>query len=193
MPLWQAIHLSWPIYDWVSKMNPVVCQAWLPIYFLPFLMHATYTIYLHQVGRPNIYRWIEQGTREVVFTHMAVLGYQKFHLVHQTQHSCWIWQGLTLKRIKSDLRLSDVGLITIKMMWIRMFTYYSIRLCTCAHTGMHTLLVQYCKKKLLRENGGETKSRTDKTATLFRVMMREWNVCDWKEHEVTIHSTELNL
>jgi len=69
MPLWQAIHLSWPIYDWVSKMNSVVCQAWLPMYFLPFLMHATYTIYLHQVGRPNIYRWIEQVTREIVFTH----------------------------------------------------------------------------------------------------------------------------
>jgi hypothetical protein len=62
---------------------------------------------------------------------------------------------LTFKRITSDLCLSDVGLITIMTMWIRMFTYYSVHLYTCARTGVHTLLVQYCKKKLLRENGRE--------------------------------------
>ena len=39
------------------------------------------------------------------------------------------------------------------------------------NTAMHTIFVQYCKKKLLRENERETKFRTENTVTVFRVMM----------------------
>ena len=142
MPSWQAIHLSWRIYDRVSKVNAVGCQAWLPIYFLPFLLRATYTICLHQFGHPNINCWIEQVTREIVFTHMSLLGYQKCLLFGALHAVFLVNMTVTFERIKSDLRLSAVGLITKMKLWIRIVTYFSVHLYTCALT----LLVQCCKK-----------------------------------------------